>query len=66
MGADQLRDDNELNAVRRELDRLVANRSMTGLMASQRHEYFALCAHERRLLDAHLGGTKALVGTTAR
>jgi hypothetical protein len=66
MGIDQLRGDSELAAVRRELDRLVANRAMTGLTAGQRDEYLALCAHERRLLEARPGGrAQAVVGAHA-
>jgi hypothetical protein len=66
MGIDQLREDNELAAVRRELDRLVANRAMTGLSVGQREEYLALCARERRLLEGRLGGkTRVFVGANA-
>jgi hypothetical protein len=66
MGIDQIREDNELDAVRRELDRFVANRAMTGLTASQRDEYLALCAHERSLLEGRLGvRAKVSVGANA-
>jgi hypothetical protein len=66
MGIDQLRDDNELASVRRELDRMVANRAMTGLTASQREEYLALCTRERSLLEARLDGrTKVFAGANA-
>lgn len=66
MGIDQLRDDNELATVRRELDRMVANRAMTGLTASQREEYLALCTRERSLLEARLDGrTKVFAGANA-
>jgi hypothetical protein len=66
MGIDQLREDNELATVRRELDRLVANRAMTGLTAGQREEYVALCRRERRLLEMRLGGmTRVFVGANA-
>lgn len=66
MGIDQLRDDNELATVRRELDRMVANRAMTGLTASQREEYLALCIRERSLLEARLDGrTKVFAGANA-
>jgi hypothetical protein len=59
MGIDQLREDSELGALRRELDRLVANRAMTGLTVSQREEYLALCARERRLWPAGPGASRA-------
>jgi hypothetical protein len=66
MGIDQLREDNELAAVRRELDRLVANRAMTGLTASQREEYLALCTRERSLLETRLGSKpRVFVGANA-
>lgn len=66
MGIDQLREDSELCALRRELDRFVANRAMTGLTASQREEYLALCARERRLLKENLGGkTRGFAGAHA-
>ena len=53
MGIDQLREDNELATVRRELDRLVANRAMTGLTAGQREE---LGRAVRTLIDSDCGG----------
>jgi hypothetical protein len=66
MGIDQLREDSELGALRRELDRLVANRAMTGLTVSQREEYLALCARERRLLEENLAGrTRGFAGAPA-
>jgi hypothetical protein len=55
MGTDHFHEGNELDAVRRELDRFVANRAMTGLTAGQGDEYLALCAHERSLLEARYG-----------
>jgi len=66
MGMDQWSEDSELAVVRRELDRLVANRAMTGLTVSQREEYLALCARERSLLESRPGGrTRVFVGANA-
>ncbi len=45
---------------------MVANRAMTGLTASQREEYLALCTRERSLLEARLDGrTKVFAGANA-